>query len=168
MDKWWKILIGSVIAFFVLGGIGMFGILTLDGEVIAQGDASEDLVFDADWANYYDIYAEDKDIEITFETSEAHDADVTYLQRCGEGSDGDIGITADCMDKRQGTYLVADFSTVEDVGEVTLSFDGTGEVMVVEAGMFEVFSWLGVVCFGCCLSPILAIIAGVKLYKGNN
>lgn len=168
MDKWWKILLGSVAAFFVLGGLGMYGILSLEGEVVARGDASKPLTFDSNWDNYYDIYAEDEDIEITFETSNTHDKDFTYLLRCGEGNDGEIGITGDCMDKRQGAYLVADLSVEgSDIGDVTLFFNGTGEVIVVESGLFEVVSWIGITCFGCCLSPLIAIFAGIKLAKGN-
>ena len=67
MNKWAKLLIISLIGFFLLGGIGSYGILEATGEeVVARGDASEEISFKGDWDQFYDIYAEDQSIEISF------------------------------------------------------------------------------------------------------
>jgi hypothetical protein len=168
MNKWAKLLIISLIGFFLLGGIGSYGILEATGEeVVARGDASEEISFKGDWDQFYDIYAEDQSIEISFQASESYDPDYTYILRCEEDG-GDIGFSGDCLDKFENAYLVADF-TVEagGVGDVTLSFDGTGEVIIVKSSAGAAFAWIMVLCSGCCLCPIGMIISGVKLSKGK-
>jgi len=91
-----------------------------------------------------------------------------YLQRCGVDNNSIIGMSGDCGDLRENHYLVADF-TVEasGVGDVTLTFDGTGEVMIVQSGMGGALGSIVLLCLGCCLSPVLIIVSGVKLAKGE-
>lgn len=169
MNKWLVVLISSIAGFFLFGGIGAFAVVsTTQGEVLVEGDASESLTFKGEWDKYYDIYAEDRNIIITFETSQTHDPDFTYLLRCGVDDDSAIGISGDCGDSRGSQYLVADF-TVEatGVGDVTFNFEGTGEVVIVQSGLGGTLGSLTLVCLGCCLCPILIIISGVMLGKGK-
>jgi len=166
MNKWLVVLIVSISGFLILGGIGMYGVASTDGEVVVKGDASESITFEPEWDKYYDIFADDKEIEISFETSNPHDPELTYLLRCGEDDDT-IGITASCGDKRESSYLVADFNTVEDLGEVTLIFDGSGEVVIVESSLYDLTGWLTLICTGCCLCPIGMIVSGIKLARGK-
>jgi len=169
MNNWLVLLICSIAGFFLFGGIGAFAVVSsAQGEVLVTGDASETLTFEGEWDKFYDIYAEDKDIVITFETSQTHDPDYTYLLRCGVDAESTIGVSGDCGDLRGNHYLVADF-TVEatGVGDVTFAFDGTGEVIIVESGIGGAFGSLAVLCLGCCLCPVLMIVSGVKLSKGK-
>ncbi len=133
------------------------------------GDASESITFEGEWDKFYDIYAEDQDIAIFFETSQTHDPDYTYLLRCGVDTGSTIGISGDCGDRRRDLYLVGDF-TVEasGAGDVTFTFDGTGEVMIVQSGIASSFGSLALMCLGCCLCPVLMILSGVKLGKGKH
>jgi hypothetical protein len=169
MNKWLVILICSIAGFFLLGGIGAFAVVSsTQGEVLVTGDASESITFRGEWDKFYDIYAEDQDVEIFFETSQTHDPDYTYLLRCGIDTGSSIGISGDCGDQRGDLYLVGDF-TVEasGVGDVTLTFDGTGEVMIVESGVGGAFGSLALMCLGCCFCPVLIIVSGVKLGRGK-
>jgi hypothetical protein len=170
MNKWLVVLICSISGFFLLGGLGSYAILSsTQGEVLMTGDASESLTFKGEWTQFYDIYAEDKDIEITFVTSETHDPDLTYILRCGVDDDDMIGVSNDCGNLRENYYLVAAF-TVEagGVGDVTLTFDGTGSVMIVQSSVGLAFGSLALMCLGCCLCPLLIIFSGVKLGKGKS
>jgi len=168
MNKWLVMLVCAIAGFFLFGGIGAFAVVSsAQGEVLVAGDASERITFEGEWDKFYDIYAEDKDIMITFETSQTHDPDYTYLSRCGVDG-GTIGVSGDCGDLRENHYLVADF-TVEasGVGDVTFTFEGTGKVMVVQSGIGSAFGSLALLCLGCCFCPVLMIISGVKLGKGK-
>ena len=80
-----------------------------------------------------------------------------------------IGFQGSCSDKFESGYLVADF-TVEGsggVGDVTLSFEGEGEVIVVKTSVISSGVWISVFCLGCCFSPIGIIISGIKLSKSR-
>lgn len=169
MNKWLIVLISAMAGLVLFGSIGAFAVVaTQQGEVLVAGDASESLTFRGEWDKYYDIYAEDKDIVITFETSLSHDPEFTYLNRCGV-DDGVIGISGSCGDLRENQYLVADFSVeASGVGDVTLTFDGTGEVTVVESGVGNVIGSLVLLALSCCLCPILIIVSAVQLTKGKN
>lgn len=169
MNKWLIVLICSIAGFFLFGGIGAFAVVSsTQGEVLVTGDASESITFEGEWDKFYDIYAEDQDIAIFFETSQTHDPDYTYLLRCGVDAGSTIGISGDCGDRRGDLYLVGDF-TVEasGAGDVTFTFDGTGEVMIVQSGIASSFGSLALMCLGCCLCPVLMILSGVKLGKGK-
>jgi len=169
MDKWLVALICSIAGLFLFGGIGAFAaVSSTQGEVLVTGDASESITFKGEWDKFYDIYAEDQDIVITFETSQTHDPDYTYLLRCGVDAGLTIGMSGDCGDKRGDLYLVGDF-TVEasGVGDVTLTFDGTGDVSIVQSGLSGAFGSLALICLGCCFCPVLMIVSGIKLGKGK-
>ena len=165
-----KFFIGSVVISFVMLGIGiflMFDAASSDaGEVVAVGDAPDNLVFESSTLNYYDIYAENSDTTIKFGDF-SYDSEYTHLEMCKDDPRVS-GITGDCGTFRGGSQFIGSLTIgAGDGGNTILETTGSGQVEIVATPVASVGGAVLALCTGCCFGPILAIVSGLKAFKSD-
>ena len=146
----------------------MLSTATSGGKVTATGNAPGEMDFGAAAFQYYDIYAEDSDISIELGNF-SYDSEETHIDMCSIlGSDNVAGITGQCGEKREGQVMVGSITIgLQDEGKVILLLEGTGDVTIVQQSVAETGGIIGLLCIGCCLGPIAALISGLKSMKAD-
>ena len=163
-------ILSSAITFLFLsvGIVLMISMVATGGEVTATGSAPGEMDFEASAFQYYDIYADDSDISIELGNF-SYDPIETYVEMCSVLGSADVtGITGGCGDKR-GTQVLVGIITigVQDEGQAVLLLEGTGDVTIVQQSVAKTGGIIALLCVGCCLGPIMALLSGLKSMKAD-
>ena len=141
---------------------------TSGGKVTATGSAPGEMDFQASAFQYYDIYADDSNISIELGNF-SYDSNDTRIDMCSVlGSNNVAGITGQCGEKREGQVMVGCITIgLQDEGEAILLLEGTGDVTIVQQSVAGTGGIIGLLCVGCCLGPIAALLSGLKSMKAD-
>ena len=161
-------ILSSAISFLFLsvGTVLMISTATSGGKVTATGSAPGEMDFEASAFQYYDIYADDSNISIELGNF-SYDSNDTRIDMCSVlGSDNVAGITGQCGEKSEGQVMVGSITIgLQDEGKVILLLEGTGDVTIVQQSVAGTGGIIGLLCVGCCLGPIAALLSGLKSMK---